>query len=132
MLAPILDSPTCWQRDCHPGNPDIEGVPGHLTVSRTPPRQGRWPCGGGPLLCQNFRKRIWEPAFKGMNLPYVTPHAARHSFISTSKAQGVEAGLVAQLAGHANPTVTLGHYTRAMRAGELATNGQEEAYGAEG
>jgi integrase len=39
--------------------------------------------GGGPLIYQNFRSRIWRPAFKRLGLPYVTPHSARHSFIST-------------------------------------------------
>lgn len=80
------------------------------------PRRG----GGGPLLYQNFRRRFWEPIFKKLKLPYVTPHAARHSFISILQAQGVEVGLVAKLAGHANATVTLGHYTQAVRGGEDA------------
>lgn len=34
--------------------------------------------------------------------------------------QGFEVGLVAKLAGHANPTVTLSHYTQAVRGGEEA------------
>jgi hypothetical protein len=40
-------------------------------------------------------------------LPAVTPHSARHCFISTLQAQGIEVGLVAKLAGHANANVTL-------------------------
>ena len=52
-------------------------------------------------------QRYWEPVFKRLGLPYVTPHSARHSFISTLQAQGIEVGLVAKIAGHANPTVTL-------------------------
>lgn len=89
------------------------------------PRKG----GGGPLLYQNFRKRFWVPAFKTLKLPYVTPHSARHSFISTLQAQGVEVGLVAKLAGHANANVTLGHYTQAVRGGEAAISGLERAFG---
>ena len=84
-----------------------------------PGRLQEWPKprvgGGGALLYQNFRKRYWQPAFKRLKLPYVTPHSARHSFISTLQAEGIEVGLVAQIAGHANPTVTLGHYTQAVR-----------------
>jgi integrase len=49
-----------------------------------------WPrprlAGGGPLLYQNFRFRFWEPPFKRLGLPYVTPHRPRHSFISTLQA----------------------------------------------
>ena len=54
---------------------------------------------------------------KRLGLLAVTPHSARHSFISTLQAQGVEVGLVAKLAGHKNAVVTLSHYTHAMRGG---------------
>ena len=97
-----------------------------------PGRLQEWPLprlgGGGPLLYQNFRKRYWAPAFKGLGIPYVTPHSARHSFISTLQAQGIEVGLVAQIAGHANPTVTLGHYTQAVRDGSAAIEALDRAY----
>ncbi|MEL3890450.1 tyrosine-type recombinase/integrase [Ferrovibrio sp. MS7] len=97
-----------------------------------PGRLQEWPLprigGGGPLLYQNFRKRYWAPAFKRLGLPYVTPHSARHSFISTLQAQGIEVGLVAQIAGHANPTVTLGHYTQAVRDGSAAIAALDRAY----
>ncbi len=97
-----------------------------------PGRLQEWPKlrigGGGPLVYQNFRKRYWVPAFKTLGLPYVTPHSARHSFISTLQAQGIEVGLVAQIAGHANPTVTLGHYTQAVRGGATAVDALERAY----
>jgi integrase len=111
------------------------GASGVLATKREFPGPGRlqqWPQrrlgGGGPLLYQNFRRRYWEPAFKKLGLPYVTPHSARHSFISTLQAQGIEVGLVAKIAGHANPTVTLGHYTQAVRGGEAAAKALEQAY----
>jgi hypothetical protein len=44
------------------------------------------------------------------------------------QAQGIEVGLVARLAGHANPTVTLGHYTQAVRGGEEAVKALQAAY----
>lgn len=98
-----------------------------------PGRLAEWPKqrigGGGPLLYQNYRKRYWVPTFKKLGLPYVTPHSARHSFISTLQAQGIEVGLVAQIAGHANPTVTLGHYTQAVRDGSAAIAALDRAYG---
>jgi integrase len=96
------------------------------------PRQA-WPKprigGGGPLLYANFRTRMWAPALKRLGLPYVTPHSARHSFISTMQAQGIEVGLVAKLAGHSNVVVTLGHYTQAVRGGAAAVEALERAYG---
>ena len=55
--------------------------------------------------------------------------SARHSFVSTLQAQGVEVGLVAKLAGHANPAVTLGHYTQAVRGGAGALALLDAAYG---
>jgi integrase len=95
-----------------------------------------WPLqpenGGGALLYNNFRARIWAPALKRLSLPAVTPHSARHSFISTLQAQGVEIGLVAKLAGHKSAMVTLSHYTHAMRGGEGAVQALDKAYGSGG
>lgn len=93
------------------------------------PKTGRTG-GGGPLLYQNFRRRYWEPPFKVLGLSYVTPHSARHSYISTLQAEGIEVGLVAKLAGHANATVTLGHYTQAVRGGAAAAAALDRAYAA--
>jgi integrase len=70
------------------------------------------------------------PIFQVLGLPYVTPHSARHAFISTLQSRGIEIGLVAKLAGHADPAVTLDHYTQAVRGGEVAMKALEEAYGA--
>jgi integrase len=89
------------------------------------PREG----GGGPLVYGSFRKRYWAPTLKRLGLPAVTPHSARHSFISTLQAQGVEVGLVAKLAGHKSAVVTLSHYTHAMRGGEDAVKALDQAYG---
>jgi integrase len=97
-----------------------------------PGRIQAWPKprlpGGGAILYQNFRKRFWKPAFAKLDLPYVTPHSARHTFISVLQMQGVEVGLVAKLAGHANANVTLGHYTQAVRGGDAAIAALEKAY----
>ncbi len=37
-------------------------------------------------------------------------------------------GLVAKLAGHANPAVTLSHYTQATQGGAAALEGLDAAY----
>jgi integrase len=91
-----------------------------------------WPLpranGGGPLIYNNFRIRIWAPMLKRLGLPPVTPHSARHSFISVLQAQGIEVGLVAKLAGHKSAVVTLSHYTHAMRGGEDAVKALDRAY----
>jgi integrase len=103
-----------------------------LRVFPGPGRPQEWPKprvgGGGPLIYQNFRQRHWAPIFAPLGLPYVTPHSARHSFISMLQAQGIEVGLVAQIAGHANPTVTLGHYTHPVRDGSVASAAIDRAY----
>ena len=83
---------------------------------------------GRPLLYTNFIYTYWRPALKAIGLPLVTPHSARHTFISTLQASGIEVGLVAKLAGHANVTVTLGHYTQAVRGGGIAVEALENAY----
>jgi integrase len=94
----------------------------------------QWPLkklGGGILLYSNFRLRIWLKAFKALNvfgLPYVTPHSARHCFISTLQSKGLEVGLVAKIAGHSDPSVTLEYYTQAVRDGHGALEKLKEAY----
>lgn len=95
-------------------------------------RRQAWPKpridAGGALEYHNFRSRIWRPFFIKNNLPYVTPHSARHSYISILQMQGIEVGLVAKIAGHANPNVTLGHYTQAVRGGADAAAALERAF----
>lgn len=107
-----------WKQVCprhdnypHPVFPNL----GYVQQWPKPRREG-----GKTLLYYNFRSRIWNRAIKQNNLPHVTPHSARHFFISTLQAKAVEVGLVAKLAGHSNPSVTLGHYTQAVRGGEEA------------
>jgi len=65
---------------------------------------------------------------KEASVPYVTPHSARHAFVSNLQAQGVEVGLVAKIVGHANAQVTLGHYTQAVRGGQDAVAKLDDAY----
>lgn len=127
MSAVLREMLLEWRIRCPRKDKELYRVfPGPGRLQPWPkPRLG----GGGALLYQNFRKRYWAPAFKRLKLPYVTPHSARHSFISTLQAQGIEVGLVAQIAGHANPTVTLGHYTQAVRDGSAAIEALDRAYG---
>lgn len=115
-----------WRVRCPRRGKELHRVfPGPGRLQEWPrPRLG----GGGPLLYQNFRKRYWTPVFEALRLPYVTPHSARHSFISTLQAHGIEVGLVAQIAGHSNPNVTLGHYTQAVRGGAAAMVALDAAY----
>jgi integrase len=84
---------------------------------------------GGPYLYWNFRRREWKPGLLAAGVRYVTPHSARHAFISTLQAQGFEVALVAKLAGH-TPAVSVGHYTQAIRNGDAAMRALEEAYSA--
>jgi integrase len=72
--------------------------------------------------------QIWKSFLAKLGLPEVTPHSARHSYISTLQAEGIEVGLVAKLAGHANPAVTLGIYSHAVRGGGMAAEALEKAY----
>jgi integrase len=122
LRAMLLD----WRVRCPRKDGELQRVfpsPGVLRAWPQP-RLG----GGGPLIYNNFRARYWVPALKALGLPYVTPHSARHSFISTLQAQGIEVGLVAKLAGHKNAVVTLSHYTQAMRGGDAAIEALERAY----
>lgn len=113
-MSPLLrEMLLAWRVCCPRKDSKLERVFPALGVARAwpLPRAG----GGGPLIYGNFRKRFWTTTLKRLGLPAVTPHSARHSFISTLQAQGVEVGLVAELAGHKNAVVTLSRYTHAMR-----------------
>ena len=83
---------------------------------------------GRALSYTNFIYTYWRPALATLGLPIVTPHSARHAFISTLQASGVEVGLAAKLAGHASPEITLTYYTQAVRGGEAAIRALENAY----
>jgi integrase len=126
-MSPLLrEMLLAWRVRCPRKDVKLERVFPAPGVARA------WPLsrlgGGGPLVYGNFRKRYWVPTLKRLGLPAVTPHSARHSFISTLQAQGVEVGLVAKLAGHKNAVVTLSHYTHAMRGGEDAVKALDRAY----
>lgn len=122
----LLDLLKAWKEIC----PKSDSQPYRVFPSKG--IKQKWPLprigAGGPLLYSNFRNRVWKPVFERLKLPYVTPHSARHFFISNLQAQGVEVGLVAKLAGHSNPTITLGHYTQAVRGGEEAVEALTNAF----
>ena len=80
------------------------------------------------LLC-NFRNRVWYPLFDKLGLPRVSIYAARHMAISFLQAQGVEIGLVAKIAGHSSPQITLQYYTHAVREYDGMMNELNEVYG---
>jgi integrase len=126
-MSPLLrEMLLAWRVRCPRKDGALERVfPAPGIVRAWPlPRQS----GGGPLIYGNFRRRYWTVIPKRLGLPAVTPHSARHSFISTLQAQGVEVGLVAKLAGHKNAVVTLSHYTHAMRGGGDAVKTLDRAY----
>jgi integrase len=126
-MSPLLrEMLLAWRVRCPRKDVKLERVFPAPGVARA------WPLpresGGGPLIYGNFRKRYRTPTLQRLGLPVVTPHSARHSFISVLQAQGVEVGLVAKLAGHKNAVVTLSHYTHAMRGREDAVKALDRAY----
>ena len=116
-----------WRQNCPRANGELVRVFPTLTEITGVTQRVRKP-EGEPLLYNNFLRKYWRPVFGPLGLPYVTPHSARHSFISVLQAEGVEVGLVAKLAGHANPAVTLATYTHAVRGGEAAIAALSNAY----
>lgn len=113
-LAPMLREMLLWWRATCPRHE------GELRRVFPGPR-------GGPLTYWNWRARYFKRALLRLGLPCVTPHSARHGFVSMLQANGIEVGLVAKLAGHASAAVTLGHYTQAVRGGDLAIATLEQA-----
>ena len=83
----------------------------------------------GRFLLSNFRNRIWYPLFDKLGLPRVSIYAARHMAISFLQAQGVEIGLVAKIAGHSSPQITLQYYTHAVREYDGMMDELNDVYG---
>jgi integrase len=124
-IGPLLhELLTKWEGTCPRGNEAERLVFPNLASRRckTHPKRGK------SLSYVNFRTSYWQPIFRKLGLPYVTPHSARHSFISTLQASGAEVGLVAQLAGHSDPGLTLSIYTQAVRDGSNAVAALESTY----
>lgn len=112
-----------WQKASPTGGqPDAR-----VFVTLGTPRSRRHTQIGKPLTYWNFMNSYWRPVMRRLGLPQVAPHSARHSFISLLQAHGAEVGVVAKLAGHANPNITLGYYTRAVRDGRHAISQMERA-----
>ena len=119
LRAMLLD----WRWRCPQG---VDGEPRVFPCLGTSGARNH-KCRGRPLLYANFLSTYWRPPLVSLGLPAVTPHSARHAFISMLQAQGIEVGLVAKLVGHANISVTLNHYTQAVRGGEIAIAALEQA-----
>ncbi len=120
---PLENALQRWQSEC----PSRSGWPRYVFPclgNGNPAYKKR----GQPLGYVSYIRNYWARGLARSGLPYVTPHTARHTFISTLQARGVEVGLVAKLAGHANPNVTLAHYTMAVRGGYEAVALLADAY----
>jgi len=85
----------------------------------------------GGLSLSNYRMRVWFPMLDRLGLPRIAIYAARHMAISYLQAQGVEIGLVAKIAGHSSPQITLQYYTHAVREREGMMDELSKAYGLE-
>jgi integrase len=122
LKALLLD----WRERC----PRLGGQ-----LVRVFPTRGKrqpWPLprlgGGGPLLYSNFRVQVWRPLLKRLGLPEVTPHSARHSYVSVLQAAGIEVAAIAKLVGHSNPTTTVGVYSQSITSSNAAAEALERAY----
>ena len=66
--------------------------------------------GARPLLQGNFRKRGWNPAIEEAGLSSdgirITPHDARHAFVSQVASLGLTPSDVAEVVGHTSAKVT--------------------------
>ena len=68
------------------------------------------------------------PTLARLGLPAVSPHSARHAFISTLQAHGVDVATAAKLAGHKSPAVTLGFYTHSVSDADAAVSVLDRAF----
>ena len=65
---------------------------------------------GKPLSLSNFTNRVFKPALKISGVPAITPHGLRHTAASIAISSGANVLSVANMLGHADPTITLKIY----------------------
>ncbi len=127
MAATLRELLLEWKVRCPRRDGKLERVfPAHGIRTAWPLRRIK---AGGAFLYSNFRDRVWHKILKELDLPPVSLHSARHTFISGLQTAGAEIGLAAQLAGHKNANVTLGYYTQATRKGDEMIAKLEQLYG---
>jgi integrase len=75
---------------------------------------------GSVSVTQSFNRRHWQPAVKHVGLadhngkPSYRFHDLRHTCISRLVAAGADIKLIQQIAGHANPLITLNRYSHLL------------------
>lgn len=70
----------------------------------------------------------WRTPLKRLGFEGITPHSARHSYISILQAEGIEIALVAKVVGHSNASVTASHYSHAVRGAGIVAETLERAF----
>lgn len=75
---------------------------------------------GGPILLDNWRKRVWNPALKEAGLSHRPLYQMRHSFATLALAQGARIEAIGRQLGHSDISVTLKHYARFLPAADDA------------
>lgn len=73
---------------------------------------------GTPLQPSNFNRRVWQPALRAAGLADAGYrfHDLRHTCVSRLVAAGADVKLVQEVAGHANPLITLKRYSHLLDA----------------
>jgi integrase len=66
--------------------------------------------GGGVLRNNNFRRRVFDRAARGVGLAGLTPHELRHTAASLAVAEGANVKAVQRMLGHASAAMTLDVY----------------------
>ncbi len=71
---------------------------------------------GGPMRVQNFRTRIWHKVLDKAKLPHRRVYDVRHTGITLMLLGGVPVHVVAAIAGHASPEITLKVYAHVFHS----------------
>ena len=65
---------------------------------------------GGPIILNNWRRRVFDPACVAAGLVGVTPHDLRHTAASLAVRGGANVKAIQQMLGHASAAMTLDIY----------------------
>lgn len=69
---------------------------------------------GGPIRIENFRRRVWNPAFVKAGIPAIRLHDLRHTCASLAINAGADIKALQAMLGHSSAAITLDLYGHLM------------------
>lgn len=98
------------ERRRFPCNGKVQSILQAIKLENPDPEAFVFPGYTGKLLdTKSFRKSVWKPVLKGLDIEYRKPYQTRHTFITLALENGLDAKDVSRLVGN-SPDIIYRHY----------------------